>query len=328
MPDTEKENQTGIREFILLGLGTFPHQQPLFFCFFLVIYLMTVTGNLLIFLLVVADQHLHTPMYFFLGNLSCLDTCYSSIILPKMLANLLTGEKIISVSGCIAQFHLFCLYSGIETYLLAVMSYDRYLAICRPLLYASIMNRKFCFLLMAGTWINSVIVNVILVGFVTQLSFCGPNVIDHYFCDFHPLEKLSCSDTSHLKLVLLFVSFSFVIAPFLLTLISYICIIGAIIKIKSTTGRQKAFSTCSSYLMVVCLFYGTLFIVYVLPDSPTLKHLNKIFSIFYTVMTPLVNPLIYTLRNKEVHKALRQLYGKMIIFSRSNLKLSISFQFY
>ncbi|XP_007443526.2 olfactory receptor 2AP1-like, partial [Python bivittatus] len=307
MQDIEKGNWTSIRKFILLGLGTFPELQPFLFWFFLVIYLMTITGNLLICLLVVADQHLHTPMYFFLGNLSGLDTCYSSIFLPKLLANLLTGEKTITVHGCLAQYHFLALCTTIETYLLSAMSYDRYLAICSPLLYANIMNRKFCFQLMATTWINSLIFNIILVVLMVQLSFCGPNVIDHYFCDFYPVEKLSCSDTSLLEIITFLMSFIFVIVPFLLTLISYICIIGTIIKIKSTTGRQKAFSTCSSHLMVVCLYYGTLIIVYVLPDSPTLRHLNKIFSIFYTVMPPLVNPLIYTLRNKEVHKALRRL---------------------
>ncbi|XP_063158154.1 olfactory receptor 1E16-like [Candoia aspera] len=328
MQDIEKGNWTSIREFVLLGLGTFPELQPFLFCFFLVIYLMTITGNLLICLLVVADQHLHTPMYFFLGNLSCLDTCYSSIFLPRLLANLLTGQRTITVHGCLAQYHFFALCATIETYLLAVMSYDRYLAICSPLLYANIMNRKFCFQLMAVIWMNSSIFNIILVVLMAQLSFCGPNVIDHYFCDLYPVEKLSCSDTSILEIITFFMSFIFAIAPFLLTLISYICIIGTIIKIKSTIGRQKAFSTCSSHLMVVCLYYGTLIIVYVLPDSPTQRPLNKIFSIFYTVMTPLVNPLIYTLRNKEVHKALRRFCSKVMIFGRSHLKVSISFQFY
>ncbi|XP_007443524.3 olfactory receptor 1-like [Python bivittatus] len=325
--DIEKRNQTGIRGFILLGLGIFPELQPLLSGFFLLIYLITITGNLLILLLIVADQHLHTPMYLFLANLTCLDTCYSTNILLKMLANLLTGERTITVSECIAQYHFFSLCTGTETYLLAAMSYDRYLAICRPLLYASIMNKKFCFQLMAVTWLNSLICNAIPVALVAQLSFCGSNVIDHYFCDFHPLEKLSCTDTSLLEIITFFLSFVFVIPPFLLTLISYICIIGTIIKIKSTFGRQKAFSTCSSHLMVVCLYYGTIIVVYVLPDSPTLTHLNKIFSIFYTVMTPLVNPLIYTLRNKEIHKATRQLYGKMVILARSHPKPPISSPF-
>ncbi|XP_032091864.1 olfactory receptor 1013-like [Thamnophis elegans] len=310
----EKENQSSIREFILLGFGNLPEVQPFLFWFFLVIYLMTIFGNLLIFLLVVADRHLHTPMYFFLSNLSCLDTCYSFNFLPKMLTNLLTGERTISVTGCLAQYHFFCICASIETYLLAAMSYDRYLAICRPLQYASIMNSRFCFCLMVAIGINSLIFNVILVTVVAQLTFCGPNVIDHYFCDLYPLMKLSCSDTSLFERFTFCMTIVFTIPPFLLTLTSYICIIVTIINIKSTTGRHKAFSTCSSHLMVVCLFYGTLFIAYALPDTPTLRYLNKIISIFYTVMTPLVNPLIYTLRNKEVHKALRRNFGKVIVF--------------
>ncbi|XP_007441428.2 olfactory receptor 1361-like [Python bivittatus] len=322
MLDIEERNQTSIREFILLGLGNFPQLQLFLSWFFLVIYLMTITGNLLIFLLV----HLHTPMYFFLAKLSCLDTCYSSIFLPKMLANLLTDKRSISVRECLAQYHIFCICAALETYLLAVMSYDRYSAICRPLVYASVMNRKFCFQLMAGIWINSFIFNVVLISFVAQLSFCGPNVIDHYFCDLRPLMKLSCSDTSLFELFAFCMTIIFTIPPFLLTLISYICIICAILKIQSTTGRQKAFSTCSSHLMVVCLYYGTLIIVYALPDTPSLRPLNKIFSIFYTVMTPLVNPFIYTLRNKEIHKALRRLCDKMV-YGMCHLKLLTSFQF-
>ncbi|XP_063158166.1 LOW QUALITY PROTEIN: olfactory receptor-like protein COR9 [Candoia aspera] len=205
------------------------------------------------------------------------------------------------------------------------MSYDRYLAICRPLLYASVMNRRFCFQLMAGSGINGLIGNIILAALLAQLSFCGPNVIDHYFCDLHPLMKLSCSDTHFFEIFAFCGGIIFTVPPFLLTIISYISVIATIIKIKSTNGRQKAFSTCSSHLLVISLFYGTLLIVYALPESPSLRHLNKIFSIFYTAMTPLVNPLIYTLRNKDIHKALRRLFNKVIIFGMCHLKLSISF---
>ncbi|KAM3823614.1 olfactory receptor 5G9-like [Vipera latastei] len=310
MSVAENENETGITEFIFLGLGNPGELQPFLFMLFLLIYLVTVTGNLLIIVLVIADQHLHSPMYFFLGNLSCLETCYSSTILPKMLTTLLTGDRIITVSCCLTQYFFFGCCIAIETFLLAAMSYDRYLAICRPLFYASIMSRKFCFQLMAGAWINGLIVNSIVVFLLAQLSFCGSNIIDHYICDLTPLEKLTCRDPTLFKLIVLFLSFIFTIPPFLLTFISYIFIIGSIITIQSTLGRQKAFSTCSSHLVVVCLFYGTLIIVYMFRDSPTMKHLNKIFSIFYTILTPLVNPLVYTLRNKEVHKSLRRMFRK------------------
>ncbi|KAM6448823.1 olfactory receptor 11A1-like [Liasis olivaceus] len=311
MLDAEKENKTGITEFILLGLWNSSEFQPFLFMTFLVIYLVTITGNILIIVLVVVDQHLHTPMYFFLGNLSCLETCYTSSILPKMLTSLLNGDRTISVSGCLSQYYFYGSCVGIETFLLAAMSYDRYLAICSPLFYASIMNRKFCFQLIAGAWINGLMVNSIVVFLLAQFSFCGSNAIDHYFCELTPLEKLTCSDPTLFKLIVLLLSFIFTIPPFLLTISSYVYIIASIARMQSTIGRQKAFSTCSSHLTVVCLFYGTIIIIYLLPDTPTLRQLNKIFAIFYTILTPLANPLIYTLRNKEVHQALRRVLIKL-----------------
>ncbi|XP_063158162.1 olfactory receptor 5J3-like [Candoia aspera] len=319
MLDAEKGNQSDITEFILLGLGNFAQLQPLLFFLFLLIYLVTITGNLFIIVLVVADPCLHTPMYFFLGNLSCLETCYTSSILPKMLTNLLTGNTTITVSECLAQYYFFGSFATAETYLLAAMSYDRYLAICRPFLYTSIMSKKLCVHLMAGAWLNGLIANGITVFLLTQLSFCGPNVIDHYFCDLTPLERLSCTDTSLLELVVFLLSFIDAVTPFILTFTSYIYIIIAIIKIKSSIGRQKAFSNCSSHLMMVCLFYGTIIIVYLLPDTLTLRHLNKLFSLFYTILTPLANPVIYSLRNKEVHKALRRVHKKLRILGRTYL---------
>ncbi|KAM6451676.1 olfactory receptor 6F1-like [Liasis olivaceus] len=316
MFNTDTGNQTMISEFILTGFATLPELQSLLSLFFLMIYFATVAGNFLIILIVIADHHLHTPMYFFLGNLSCLETCYSSIILPKMLANLFTGQQSISFTGCMVQFYLFGSCVCIETYLLAAMSYDRYLAICRPLHYASIMHGKIGVQIMIVVWIGSFLANCLTISLLSQLSFCGPNVINHYFCDLIPLEKLSCSDTTLVQLVTFLLTVIFTVTPFLLTLISYICIIVTILKISSAVGRQKAFSTCSSHLMVVCLFYGTLIIVYILPDTPSLRDLNKVFSIFYTVLTPLINPLIYSLRNQEVHKALRRVRCKMVHFAR------------
>ncbi|XP_053903965.1 olfactory receptor 11L1-like [Malaclemys terrapin pileata] len=302
----EEDNRTVITEFILLGFRNLPELQILLFLVFLVIYIVTMSGNILIIALVVADQHLHTPMYFFLGNLSFLETCYTSTILPRMLARLLTGDRTISVSGCFAQLSCFGSLAATECYLLAAMSYDRYLAICKPLRYAALMNGRLCLQLTAGSWISGFLSCVIIMCFMSQLTFCGPNEIDHFFCDFSPMLKLSCSDTSMITLV------SFILAsldspcPFLLTVTSYVCIIATILRIPSTTGRKKAFSTCSSHLIVVTVFYGTLMTVYLLPKTNTLKALNKVFSVFYTVLTPMLNPLIYSLRNKAVKEALRK----------------------
>ncbi|XP_039357837.1 olfactory receptor 11L1-like isoform X2 [Mauremys reevesii] len=300
------DNRTIITEFILLGFRNLPELQILLFLVFLVIYIVTMSGNILIVALVVADQHLHTPMYFFLGNLSCLETCYTSTILPRLLASLLTGDRTISVSGCFAQFYCFGSLATTECYLLAVMSYDRYLAICKPLRYAALMNGRLCLQLSAGSWLSGFLTCVITMWFLSQLTFCAPNEIDHFFCDFSPMLKLSCSDTSMITLVSFILAFLDLPCPFLLTVTSYVCIIATILRIPSTTGRQKAFSTCSSHLIVVTLFYGTLMTVYLLPKTNTLKALNKVFSVFYTVLTPMLNPLIYSLRNKEVKEALRK----------------------
>ncbi|XP_039356650.1 olfactory receptor 6F1-like [Mauremys reevesii] len=304
MADRDWGNQTAITEFILLGFGDLPDLQILLFLLFQVIYMATVAGNTLIVVLVVTDQHLHTPMYFFLGNLSCLETCYTSTILPRLLASLLTGDKINSVSGCFTQLY-FCGSLGCtECYLLAAMSYDRYLAICKPLHYSTLMNSRFCLQLAAGSWLNGFLAITIFVLFLSELIFCGPNEIDHFYCDPIPLMELSCSDTHQVILVDFIIACVFTLPPFLLTLTSYICIISTILRIPSTSGRQKAFSTCSSHLIVVTIFYGSIMIVYLLPKCDTLKDLKKVLSLCHTVLTPLINPLIYSLRNREVKEAL------------------------
>ncbi|XP_074838616.1 olfactory receptor 10A4-like [Carettochelys insculpta] len=313
----EWRNKTAITEFVLLGFGQVPVSQVLLFLLFLVIYMVTVAGNILIVVLVVADQYLHTPMYFFLGNLSCLETCYSSTILPRMLGSLLTGDRSISVVGCLVQFYFFGSLVGTECYLLVAMSYDRYLAICKPLHYKAHMNDRFCFQLAAGSWIGAFLVVTIIFCLISQLTFCSPNEMDHFFCDLTPLLKLSCSVTREMELMTFFGSFLFTLPPFLLTLMSYVCIIAAILRIPSSAGRHKAFSTCSSHLIVVTTFYGTLIIVYILPKTKMLQELNKVFSVFYTVLTPLVNPLIYSLRNKEVMGAIRKALRKFADFMSS-----------
>nr|XP_028558755.1 olfactory receptor 11A1-like [Podarcis muralis] len=304
-------NETIITEFILRGFGDFHDLQILLFIVFLMIYIMTMVGNLIIVGLVVTDRHLHTPMYFFLGNLSCLETCYSSTILPRMLASLLTHNDSVSIHSCLVQFWTFGVLAGAECYLLAAMSYDRCLAICRPLHYSTHMNAKVCLLLVVGSWMSSFVMDTTVFIFVLQLTFCGHNVIQHFFCDFTPLINLACSDTRRVKLISTVLTSIATLPPFILTLASYMYIIAAILQIPSTTGRQKAFSTCSSHLIVVTIFYGTLIIVYVLPDTNELKELNKLFSVFYTILTPLVNPLIYSLRNKEVMEALRRAGSRM-----------------
>ncbi|XP_066485784.1 olfactory receptor 5AP2-like [Tiliqua scincoides] len=307
-----KENQTVISEFLLLGFGELQHLQILLFLLFLIIYILTIAGNVLIIVLVAANQHLHIPMYFFIGNLSCLETCYSSTLLPRMLISVLTGDRTIPVRSCIAQFYFFGCLVGTECFLLSVMSYDRYSAICNPLRYTTIMNNKLCCILASGSWLGGFAVNTIIVAFMSKLAFCGPNTIDHFFCDFAPLVELSCSDT-HLITIVDF-SFSTICAlpPFLLTLASYMCIISTILRIPSTSGRQKAFSTCSSHLIIVTLYFGTLILVYVVPSSDSIVDTKKMFSVFYTVLTPLVNPLVYSFRNKEVNAVLRKQMNKYL----------------
>ncbi|XP_067399484.1 olfactory receptor 6B1-like [Emydura macquarii macquarii] len=315
MATIEWGNQTSISDVILLGFGNLPELQILLFLLFLVTYIMSVSGNILIVVLVVADQHLHTPMYFFLGNLSCLETCYSSAILPRMLASLLTGDRTISFRMCIIQYYFFAFLVSVECYLLSVMSYDWYLAICKPLHYAALMNGRFCLQLAAGSWISGLLASSTLTSLISQLSFCGPNEVDHFLCDITPVKKLSCSDTSLVDTMTFILASIYTLPPFLLTLVSYVCIIATILRVPSTTGRQKAFSTCSSHLTVVTLFYGALIIVYVLPDTDTLRVLNKVFSVFYTILTPMVNPLIYSLRNREVKEALRRAVNSLLIFT-------------
>ncbi|XP_062457439.1 LOW QUALITY PROTEIN: olfactory receptor 6P1-like [Rhea pennata] len=318
MEKGEWENCTSSAEFVLLGMRNVPSLQTPLFLLLLMVYLITVAGNILIVVLVVADWHLHTPMYFLLGNLSSLEISYSSTILPQLLASFLTGDRTISARGCIAQFYFFASFVVTECFLLAVMSYDRYLAICQPLLYASLMTQKFSLQLAAASWLVGLLISTVVISFISELKFCGPKVIDHFFCDFKPLLELTCSDTSVVIIVTFFLSFLDLVFPFLFTVASYMCIIATILRIPSSVGRQKAFCTCCSHLTVVTVFYGTLIIVYMLPRTPRLRQLNKVFSFSYTVLTPLVNPLIYSLRNREVRETLRKAVRKALVCTQSS----------
>ncbi|NXA16230.1 O1020 protein, partial [Sapayoa aenigma] len=306
MANQEWKNETIVTEFILLDLGNDPELDSLVFLTFLLIYFVTMTGNTLIVVLVVANQHLHTPMHFFLANLACLEICYSSNILPRMLVSYVSGDRSISVSRCLTQYYFFGCLAAAECYLLAAMSYDRYLAVCDPLHYLSHMDTRLCLQLAAACWVSGFLSNSILTFLISNLDFCGPNEIDHFFCDSFPVMKLSCSDTHVVGFVTSVVAGVCSLPPFLLTFSSYLYIIVTVVRIPSATGRKKAFSTCSSHLIVVILFYWSILAVYVLPYHNTQISSNKVFSVFYTILTPLVNPLIYSLRNKEVKEALRK----------------------
>ncbi|XP_032091905.1 olfactory receptor 2AP1-like [Thamnophis elegans] len=311
---TMLENQTKIDEFILLGFHEFYEFQTLFFLSFLVIYIVTMIGNVLIVMLVIFDEHLKVPMYFFLGNLSFLEICYSSNIFPRMLSALLTGNGIISFSNCFMQWYLCSSLVATECCLLCVMSYDRYLAICKPLHYLTTMNSQTCIYLAASSWINGFAVfSILLILILQQLKFCRSNEINHYFCDYFALLSISCSPTWLLEIMSYIVATVFTLPPFLLTLLSYVYIIGAVLKIPSVTGRQKAFSTCSSHLVVVSIFYGSLMIAYMLPRIEK-ADVPKFSSLLYIALPPLANPFIYSLRNKEVKEALRKKIGRLILY--------------
>ncbi|XP_032651577.1 olfactory receptor 5V1-like [Chelonoidis abingdonii] len=304
------KNQTTVTEFILLGLSSDPQMQILLFLVFLVIYLITLGSNIVIMVVIRADSHLHTPMYFFLFHLSCLDICYSSVTMPKMLMNFLAEHKTISVNGCIAQMFLFILSVGTEGFILSAMAYDRYAAICDPLRYMERMSKGICIQLVSGAWAIGFFHALLNTVFTSKLHFCGPNQINHFSCELPPLLQLSCTETFANQVVLLTSALVFGLSSFLLTLISYIHIISTILRIRSAEGRHKAFSTCSSHLIVVGLLYMTGFLQYTKPISVFSVVLDEIFSIQYSILTPMLNPIVYSLKNKEVKTALRNILGK------------------
>ncbi|XP_063177720.1 olfactory receptor 2D2-like [Chroicocephalus ridibundus] len=313
----EWDNQTLLMEFLLPGLGDAHELQTPLFVLCLTIYTVTMVGNMLVIVLVITDPHLHTSMYFFLVNLSSLETCYSYSILPRLLVSFLPGDRTISVQGCMAQFFFFGTFATSECYLLADMSYDRYLAICKPLHYSGLMNWKVCLQLVTGSWVVGLLISTGITSFIARQRFCGPNAIDHFFCEEAPLLELSCSDTVMIRILIIILSFPDVVFPFLFTLASYVCIIAAILRIPSSIGRHKAFFTCSSHLTMVIVFCGTLIIVYMLPRTVPLRQLNKLFF-FHTVLTPLINPLIYSLRNREVKGTLERLLRRAIACTDSS----------
>ncbi|XP_069089349.1 olfactory receptor 6F1-like [Pleurodeles waltl] len=292
--------------FFLLGFQTHSVLNPLIFLFFLTIYMLTVAGNILILIIISTDMRLHSPMYFFLGNLAALEIWYITTVYPTLLGAQVGEGIVIARHGCIIQFILFSWFTGSECFLLTVMAYDRYVAICLPLHYTTLMDKQLCVQLATTTWMLGLIISVINGVFLCALEFPHLNEVDHFFCDLAPLIKDACSDTSQIELEVFLFSFLVVSAPFLLVIISYVYIISAILKIPSTAGKQRAFSTCSSHLTIVIAYFGILTLVYMVPSANQAFNLNKAFSLLYTVGTPLFNPIVYSLRNKEIREVLKK----------------------
>ncbi|XP_072259158.1 olfactory receptor 1496-like [Pyxicephalus adspersus] len=303
---TKNDNQTEVTDFILLGFQIKENHNFLVYSIILVIYCSTVCGNLLIIILTLCSKTLQSPMYFFLSQLSANDIFLTNVIVPNMLNILLNNGGAITFIGCMIQFYCFGSSETFECFLLTLMSYDRYLAICRPLHYSGIMNRPLCIKLVTVSLILTLFIVLIDTLTVSKLQFCRSNIIDHFFCDLDPLLELSCSDTFMIRLEVFLLSTPIILIPSFIIIISYIYIILAILKIQSKDGRQKTFSTCSSHLSVVIIFYGTLFCIYILPKRGQTVNINKLLSLVYTVVTPLLNPIIYGLRSQEIKKALRK----------------------
>ncbi|KAM8927113.1 olfactory receptor 1E5-like [Pelodytes ibericus] len=303
-------NVSGNPEFLMQGLSDVPEQQLILFVCFLLMYLLNLLGNSTIIVLIRSDSLLSTPMYIFLGNLSFVDMCYTSSIVPKMLSNIILEKKTISLVDCILQLYFFLCFACTDCFLLAAMAYDRYAAICNPLHYAVIMSDTMCVKLVLGSWFASSLHALLHSLMASQLKFCGINTIHHFFCDMQPLLRLACSDVSLNKLLIYTEGGLPVLIPFTIVLISYMRIISTIVRIRSTTGRYKAFSTCSSHLTVVIFFYGTIAFMYLRPPTHISVNYDRIVSVIYTVVAPTLNPFIYSLRNKEVKGVLRKLLIK------------------
>ncbi|XP_074985100.1 olfactory receptor 5W2-like [Caretta caretta] len=306
----EEGNHSEVTEFILSGLTDRPELQVPLFAVFLLIYGITLMGNGGMILLITIDPQLHTPMYFFLRNLSFCDLCLSSVISPKMLLNFLAKRKSISYTACSVQMYLSIIFADVECLLLAVMAYDRYVAICNPLLYTVTMSRQLCKQLVAGVYTVGVVDSMIITCCIFRLSFCSSNIINNFFCDILPLLALSCSDT-HINEIVIFASMSCIqVISFVTVLLSYVYIISTILQIRE--GRHKPFSTCTFHLTSVVLYFGTLFFMYLRPTSSYSMDTDKVTSVFYMLLIPMLNPLIYSLRNTEVKDALRKAMNKLL----------------
>ncbi|XP_066110033.1 olfactory receptor 5J3-like [Saccopteryx bilineata] len=299
-------NHTGVKEFLLVGLTENPNLQTPLFLLFTFVYFITLVGNWGMIALIWLNAQLHTPMYFLLSNLSFCDICYSTVFAPKMLINFLSKHKSSTFSGCVLQSFFFALYATTEVILLSMMAYDRYVAIAKPLLYTVIMTQRVCIQMVLVSYLGGLINSLTHTIGLLKLDFCGPNIVNHFFCDFPPLLKLSCSDAHNNEMLLLILSGVIAVFTITIIMISYIHIIIAIQRIRSSEGRLKTFSTCASHLTAVTLFYGSGIFNYIQPSSQYSLEQEKVSAVFYTLVIPMLNPLIYSLRNKDVKDAAKK----------------------
>ncbi|XP_074141362.1 olfactory receptor 13A1-like [Sminthopsis crassicaudata] len=302
-----EKNQTVVTEFILLGFSETHPIQFVLFCMFFFLYIVALAGNTLIVVAISIDSGLHTPMYFFLANLAILDIGCTTTVLPKLLENL-ADKKSISYVGCMTQLYFLTWFLGAELLLFTAMAYDRYVAICHPLHYTTMMSRMVCFLLAGSVWAISAISSSVHTGLMIQLTFCGPNIIKHFLCEIPTLLLLSCTSTYLNNVMIVIADVYFGVINFVLTMVSYGFIISSILKIRTTEGKKKAFSTCSSHLIVVTIYYTTVIYTYILPGSGSSMDNGKIVAVLYTTISPTLNPLIYTLRNKDFKTALKKMF--------------------
>ncbi|XP_059587791.1 olfactory receptor 14A16-like [Alligator mississippiensis] len=316
-------NCTTVTEFLLLGFSEIRQLQILHFVIFLAAYLAALVGNLLVITAVTTDQHLHSPMYYFLANFSILDLGSISVIVPKSMANSLLNNRIISYAGCVSQVFFFFLFCTAGFALLTIMAYDRYIAICKPLHYGIIMNRRACIQMVASTWVAGAINSALHTGNTFSLPFCHSNIINQFFCEIPQLLKLSCSDTYHRELAAIVFSFCSCLGCFVFIIVSYVQIFTAVWRIPSEQGRQKAFSTCIPHLIVVSLFLSTSGITFLKPVSDSPSPLDLLAAVLYSVVPPLMNPVIYSMRNREIQAALKQLLHRLIL-SKTNLPIFVS----
>ncbi|KAG8558703.1 hypothetical protein GDO81_017115 [Engystomops pustulosus] len=306
------KNGTVFTEFILLGISSNPRTQATLFWIFLIAYMFTLLGNVIIILVTLTDNCLQTPMYLFITNLSFIDICYSSSITPQMLKDMLSTEMKISFSNCVAQMYISLSLGESECILLAIMAYDRYMAICYPLHYTTIMNRSVCIKIATGNWVCGFLLSISHVVLIWKMDFCANNKINHFLCEAPGLLSLGCGNIFVIEFAIFVIGVLILMIPVVLIITTYIQIIRTILKIKSIDGQQKMFSTCSSHLLVVTLFYGSAMTVYMKPRSYSTPNMDKTLAVIYTIIIPMLNPLIYTLRNKEVKRAVKIIFLKGI----------------